>query len=80
LARLFWYDSVNAHPPSLRCACETFGADRIVFGTDFPYWEYEAMDLAVSYIRDAGLPASDVAAILDGNAQGLFGKLLPTKH
>jgi aminocarboxymuconate-semialdehyde decarboxylase len=79
LARSFWFDSVNGHPPSLRCACQTYGADRILFGTDFPYWEYEMMKLCVSYIQDAGLPTNDVKAILDGNAMGLFGARPPVR-
>ena len=37
-ARRMWYDTVgHFHIPALRCACESFGADRLVLGTDFPY-------------------------------------------
>ena len=79
LARSFWFDSVNGHPPSLRCACQTYGADRILLGTDFPYWQYEMMKLCVSYIQDSGLPPDDVKAILDGNAMGLFGARPPVR-
>lgn len=35
LKRLY-YDSVNFHPPAWHCAIETFGAERIVYGSDYP--------------------------------------------
>ncbi len=31
------YDTVSTHVPALRCACDTFGADRLVFGSDYPH-------------------------------------------
>lgn len=73
LARSFWYDTVNAHPPSLRCAVETLGTDRLLLGTDFPYWRDDAYELAVLYIAESGLRAADVAAIQGGNAAALLG-------
>lgn len=78
LARSFWYDTVNAHPPSLRCAVETLGADRLVLGTDFPYWRDEAYELAVRYIAESGLSAEDVAAIQGGNAASILGAGKPS--
>jgi aminocarboxymuconate-semialdehyde decarboxylase len=40
-AEVYWkrmlFDVVSQHPPAVRCACETMGVDRFVFGTDFPY-------------------------------------------
>ena len=30
--RNFWFDTVNAYPPALRLAIETFGIDRLVEG------------------------------------------------
>lgn len=71
-ARSFWYDTVNAHPPSLRCAVETLGADRLLLGSDFPYWRDEAYDLAVRYIAESGLAPADVERIQGGNATALF--------
>lgn len=70
--RRYWYDSVNGHPAALRCACETFGADRIVLGTDYPYWSGDAHTWAVRYVEESGLPPSTVEAILSGNASALF--------
>lgn len=72
LARRFWYDTVNAHPPALRCAVETLGADRLLFGSDFPYWNDEAFELAARYISGSGLSAEAVSRIESGNATALF--------
>ena len=46
------------------------GADRILFGSDFPLRD-PAEDLAC--IRSLGLPSADLDAILGGNAARLFG-------
>lgn len=31
------FDTASSHRPALTCACETFGRDRLVFGTDHPH-------------------------------------------
>src|SRR5215472_18163836 len=50
-ARRMWYDTVgHAHPPALRCAADSLGADRLVLGTDFPYQNGTAYERAVGYI------------------------------
>jgi 6-methylsalicylate decarboxylase len=69
----FWYDTVNGYPPSLRLAIETFGLERIVFGTDWPFWKGEAHQLAADFIERAGLTAAQTDAIYVGNARALFG-------
>jgi predicted TIM-barrel fold metal-dependent hydrolase len=73
VVKRLYYDTVNAHVPALRCACETFGADRIMLGTDFPYLAGARFERAVSYIAEAGLRADEVEAIYSGNAQRLLG-------
>jgi predicted TIM-barrel fold metal-dependent hydrolase len=71
--RSFWYDTVNGSGPSLRHAIETFGLDRLVFGTDWPFWKGEAHQHAADYLEGAGLSPAQVAAIDSGNARALFG-------
>jgi aminocarboxymuconate-semialdehyde decarboxylase len=73
LVKDLWFDTVNCHPAALRCACESFGAGRIMLGTDFPYLAGERFERAVEYIADAGLSEADTAAIYSGNAQALLG-------
>jgi aminocarboxymuconate-semialdehyde decarboxylase len=71
-ARRFWYETTaHGHVPALRAAVETLGADRLVLGSDYPYQRDEWYSRAVSYVRDTGLAAQDVAAILGGNAAPL---------
>ena len=71
--RQLYFDTVNDHPPALRCACETFGADRLLLGTDYPYLLGPRWRRLVGYVKDAGFSPADTAAILGGNAQTLLG-------
>ena len=73
-ARRMWYDTVgHGHIPALRCAVESFGADRLVLGTDFPYEAGDIFVRAVDYISASGIPADQARAILEGNATALLG-------
>jgi 6-methylsalicylate decarboxylase len=67
-----WFDSVShCHEPALRCAIESFGADRILLGTDFPYEDGDTFVRAVDYVTDVADPG-EAHAILDANAMALF--------
>jgi len=67
-----WFDSVShCHEPALRCAIDTFGADRILLGTDFPYEDGDTFVRAVEYVTDVADPG-EAHAILDANAMALF--------
>ncbi|HJY65744.1 MAG TPA: amidohydrolase family protein, partial [Streptosporangiaceae bacterium] len=60
------------HVPALRCAIDSFGADRLLLGTDFPYENGDTFIRAVDYINDPQIdPAAQ--AILDQNATALLG-------
>jgi aminocarboxymuconate-semialdehyde decarboxylase len=77
-ARRMWYDTVgHAHPPALRCAADSLGADRLVLGTDFPYQSGAAYQRAVSYLTASGLPPGDAGNMLSANAQALLGLTAP---
>ncbi len=72
-ARRMWYDTVgHFHVPALRCACESFGADRLLLGTDFPYLSGDGYRRSVAYIEDAGLSTSEAHRILDTNAASCY--------
>ncbi|WP_326827250.1 amidohydrolase family protein [Streptomyces sp. NBC_01751] len=69
-----WYDTVShVHSPALVAAAASFGADRLVLGTDFPYEDGEVFLRAVDYIADSGLAPEEVSMILDTNAADLLG-------
>jgi 6-methylsalicylate decarboxylase len=73
-ARRMWYDTVgHGHVPALRCAIDSFGADRLLLGTDFPYESGDMFVRAVNYITDPRVSQDEAAAILEGNAAALLG-------
>jgi predicted TIM-barrel fold metal-dependent hydrolase len=73
-ARRMWYDTVgHGHVPALRCAIDSFGADRLVLGTDFPYENGDTFARAVDYISDPQVDPDAARAILDQNATALLG-------
>jgi aminocarboxymuconate-semialdehyde decarboxylase len=73
-ARRMWYDTVgHGHVPALRCAIESFGADRLVLGTDFPYEAGDIFVRAIDYITASGIPAGEAKAIMEGNPMALLG-------
>jgi aminocarboxymuconate-semialdehyde decarboxylase len=65
--RHFYYDTVVASPASLRFLIELVGADRIMFGTDFPY-EIGDADGAIALPMLAQLLADAREKILGKNA------------
>lgn len=71
--RRLWLDTSSLHPMALRCACESFGADRLLLGTDFPYVAGPKFNRCVTYVEESGLPPDDARAILDQNAAKLLG-------
>ena len=73
-ARRMWYDTVgHGHVPALRCAIDSFGADRLLLGTDFPYENGDTFVRAVDYINDPQIDVSAARSILDHNASALLG-------
>ncbi|MFJ7586444.1 amidohydrolase family protein [Streptomyces sp. NPDC097617] len=69
-----WYDTVShVHGPALAAAAASFGAGRLVLGTDFPYEDGEVFVRAVDYVRESGLSPQEATAILDTNAADLLG-------
>ncbi len=72
-ARKMWYDTVgHGHVPALRCAIDSFGADRLLLGTDFPYENGDTFLRAVDYINDPRIDRAAAQAILDQNVSTLL--------
>ena len=74
-ARRFWYDTVcYGSKAALTCACEAFGADKLVTGSDYPVLqEYESYRDTFAFIAQIGLAPEIANQILHHNAQVLFG-------
>jgi predicted TIM-barrel fold metal-dependent hydrolase len=78
-AKRFWYDTVcHAYVPALRLACESFGPDRMLLGSDYPYEVGDLFQRCVDFVKDpgVGLTPAQIEAVLDRNAQALF-RLVP---
>ncbi|MFI9504389.1 amidohydrolase family protein [Nocardia sp. NPDC052566] len=78
-ARRMWYDTVgHGHVPALRAAAESFGVDRLILGTDFPYESGDIFRRAIAYIQDTLSPA-DADAVLRANAAVMLGRTAPAR-
>jgi aminocarboxymuconate-semialdehyde decarboxylase len=72
--RHFYYDTVNASPASLRFLIALVGADRVMFGTDFPYEIGDAEGkIALPVIGE--LPAEQGKRILGQNAADILNRV-----
>jgi predicted TIM-barrel fold metal-dependent hydrolase len=73
LSRL-WWDTATRHVPALTCAVETLGADRLVFGTDYPYTKTrEEFTSRLGHVRDLPITDEQRDAILGTSAATLLG-------
>jgi aminocarboxymuconate-semialdehyde decarboxylase len=75
--RKFYNDTmVNGSLPALRCGMEFFGAEHMMYGTDFPMGPNDGEDWPVSVlhsIREFDVSPSDRELILSGNFRRITG-------
>lgn len=64
-----WVDSVNPDLSAIRLTRELLGPDRLLFGTDHPFWDPRD---AVRTVRALELPPDEMVALLGGNATRLL--------
>lgn len=69
--RRFYYDTVLFHPEPLLNLIRLVGADRVLYGTDYPF--NPEFPQAVRAIEALGLAAEESEAILGGTAAKLYG-------
>jgi predicted TIM-barrel fold metal-dependent hydrolase len=69
-----WYDTVShGSCAALRCACEAFGPEHLVTGSDYPVLlDFESYAQTVSHIREAGLDETAVEQMQHRSARTLF--------
>jgi aminocarboxymuconate-semialdehyde decarboxylase len=63
-------DTVSPHMPGIRFAIEYFGADHVMYGSDYPCWNPAT---ALQLFEEIGLSAQDQDKILWDNARRVFG-------
>jgi aminocarboxymuconate-semialdehyde decarboxylase len=64
-----WVDVVNPDPETIRMTRQLLGLDRLVFGTDHPFWDPRD---AMRTVGALGWPPDATAALLGGNAARLL--------
>jgi aminocarboxymuconate-semialdehyde decarboxylase len=69
--KMMYLESTCYHPPAARCAVETVGADRFIFGTDAPPLKSLKVQ-GVDLIRKIGLSKEDENKVYYGNAKKLL--------
>lgn len=67
----YWFDSIAYNPHMLSYLAATYGADRLVLGSDYPLGG--GPPHPVADVREAGLTADEEEAVLGRNAAGLLG-------
>ncbi|MFL5054411.1 MAG: amidohydrolase family protein, partial [Microvirga sp.] len=69
--RKVYFDTVVFTPGQLRALVDTFGADHVLMGTDYPF---DMMDSdPVGHVMSAGVDDATAAKIVGGNAKRLLG-------
>lgn len=72
ILRELYYDTCTMHAPALRCAVDTLGAERLLFGSDYPHVP-GGIDRFVHVLNSIGLSPAELARIGRGTAAGLLG-------
>jgi aminocarboxymuconate-semialdehyde decarboxylase len=67
---LIYTDAVCASSHALTNTLELLGPDRVMFGSDYPFWAHQRTSDAIA---GAGLPGDTVSKIQTENAERLFG-------
>ena len=67
--RRFYVDTVSGSPASVRFCCDFFGIDRVMHGTDHPFWP---MPTGPRLLEQVGLSVVDRAKVEHENAARLF--------
>ena len=66
----YWFDTISYNPHMLRYLAATYGADRLVMGSDYPLGG--GLPHPVAAVKEAGFAHADEQAVLGGNANGLL--------
>ena len=70
--RTFYYDTVSGSVDALNSTCRVFGADRLLFGTDFPFCDASEFARHLSYLDEGELEAEDLVRVAGERAHELL--------
>lgn len=68
-----YYDIMGLEPAVVRLLVDLLGAERVVFGTDWPIWPGGSRAVLEEVFEAAGLDASQQELIASGNARRILG-------
>ena len=68
---MIYMDTTSYHPPAIRCAIDTIGADHLLLGTDAPML-LKLKKAGLDAVRGLDISAADKAAIMGGTAKALL--------
>ena len=68
--RRMFTDTVSPHSMGIKFAIDYYGADQVMYGSDYPCWDPAT---ALALIEEIGLPAGDLEKILYHNACQILG-------
>lgn len=75
--KLYYDTSGPTHEAILACVAKMFGAEQIVFGTDYPFGlgqeGKQYVEHAVAVVQDSGLTGKELTKIYSSNARRLLG-------
>lgn len=71
--RQMYYDTVSGSPGALQFAAEFWGADRLLYGSDFPYGDLGEFERRLTYFGDTKISARDLDQIRGERAFELLG-------
>lgn len=66
--RRYYLETASGHPAAIRMTAEVMGVDRLLFGSDYPSFDFVR---ALRSVHESGLPSDQIALILGGNAKQL---------
>ncbi|MGH9088603.1 MAG: amidohydrolase family protein [Acidimicrobiales bacterium] len=67
-----YYDTVSGSVEGLKCACDYWGPERLLFGTDYPYSDVGEFERRLTYLDDAGIDDSQLEQIRGTRAMELL--------
>jgi aminocarboxymuconate-semialdehyde decarboxylase len=71
--RRMHYDTVSGSVEALRCAADFWGADRLLYGTDYPYSDEYEFERRLTYLDEADLDRDELDRIRGSRAIELLG-------